>query len=67
MTQLIRADETHIPAIKELIDRNFDEVLSEAHSAQVIEKFKNENSIESLLRHLRWKMVCAALEKALEN
>jgi len=55
------ANETDIPAIKQLIDINFDEVISKHHSPAVVKKFKKYNSIESLKSQLVWKTVYVAV------
>ena len=51
------AKQSDIQQIKLLIDRNFDEVISEYHSKLVCENFKSKNSCESLLNQLKWKRI----------
>ena len=56
------ARNTDIEAIKLVIDRNFDETMPQYHSPEVILKFKNHNSVESLKSQLAWKKIYVATE-----
>lgn len=49
------AAENDVENIKYLIDKNFDEIISKFHSPEIINKFKNYNSIQSLKDQLKWK------------
>jgi len=60
--QLILAGKIHIPQIKNLLDRNFNEVLSKTHSPEIINKFKLELSVENLTSQLSWKKVYVMIE-----
>jgi ribosomal protein S18 acetylase RimI-like enzyme len=61
--------ETHIrlaefddaEAIAGIIARNFDEVIAKYHSPSVVEKFKSENSVHSVMRQMKWKDVFVAV------
>jgi len=52
-----------IEQIKLILDRNFDEIISKHHSKAAVDKFKSNNSLESLLSQLNWKIIYAAEEK----
>jgi len=54
------AVESDISVIREILKRNFDEVISKDHSSEVVEKFKAHNTEESLLHQLSWKRVYVA-------
>ena len=56
------ACDTDIEAIKSLIDRNFDETISQYHSPEIVQKFKSHNSLESLKSQLSWKKIYVATE-----
>ncbi|OCL25448.1 acetyltransferase [Orenia metallireducens] len=51
----IRAED--IEHIWELIKRNFDEVMIEHHSKEVVEKFKEYNKPEKLKEQMEWKEI----------
>ena len=46
-----------IPAVVELISRNFDEIMSKSHSKSIIEKYKVHNSIDNLKQQMKWKEI----------
>lgn len=50
-------EEKKIPAVIELISRNLEEVMSNHHSYNVIEKIKRNISIESIQEQLKWKKI----------
>jgi len=52
-----KASVNDIAQIKQILDRNFDEVMSNFHTKLVLEKFKSHNSIENLSSQLGWKTV----------
>lgn len=58
--QIRLAIESDIPVIREILKRNFDEVISKDHSSEVVEKFKAHNAEETLLHQLSWKRVYVA-------
>lgn len=58
--QIRLATEADIPEIREILKRNFDEVISKDHSAKVVEKFKAHNTEKALLDQLSWKRVYVA-------
>ena len=60
--QLIRASEAHIPHIRNISHRNFDEVLSKVHSSEIVMNCKAAHSIENLTAHLSWKKVYVMLD-----
>lgn len=61
MVMLVRlAHKDDIGAISNLINRNFDEVISNFHSGRVIGKFKEYNSKDNLAKQLLWKKVYVA-------
>jgi len=55
--EIRKATVNDIEQIKLLLDRNFDEVMSKFHSKSVLEKYKSNNTVESLLSQLEWKTV----------
>lgn len=57
-----RADENDINSIKLIIDINFDEVISQFHSPEIVKKFKEYNTIESLKSQLNWKRIYVAVD-----
>lgn len=57
------ADENDIGSIKELLDRNFDEIISNYHTVSIVNKFKEHNSIDNLKTQLTWKKVYVADDK----
>ena len=59
---LIRANESHIPQIRNIAHRNFDEVLSKVHSSEIVMKCKAGHSIENLTAYLSWKKVYVMLD-----
>ncbi|MDR2505686.1 MAG: GNAT family N-acetyltransferase [Oscillospiraceae bacterium] len=62
--RLILANESHIFGIKCLLTRNFDEVLSKAHSPEIVKKFKEELSTENLTLQLSRKKVYVMVDDA---
>jgi len=56
------ACDTDIEAIKQIIDRNFDETIALHHSPEIVQKFKQHNSAESLKTQLLWKKIYVAAE-----
>lgn len=58
--QIRTADERDLEQIKQLIDRNYDEIMSESHSPEIIKKFKEHSSISNLASQLSWKTVYVA-------
>ena len=57
------ANAEDIESIKLIIDRNFDEVISQYHSAAIVNKFKEHNSVENLKSQLGWKKIYVAAEE----
>ncbi len=51
------ANENDIIQIKNLLDRNFNEIMSEFHSKPILDKFMLHNTCESLSSQLLWKKV----------
>ena len=60
--QLVSANESHIPQIRNIAHRNFDEVLSKVHSSEIVMKCKAALSMENLTAHLSWKKVYVMLD-----
>ena len=54
------AHDIDVESIKIIIDRNFDEIISQYHSPEIVQKFKNHNSAENLRSQLLWKKVYVA-------
>ncbi len=53
---LIRRAETgDMRKISEIITRNFDEVISKIHSEEIVKKYKDYYSIDSIIRQMAWK------------
>lgn len=50
-----KMEELDIDSVFELIERNFNGIMSEYHSKNVVEKFKNNNNPDSLRTQMRWK------------
>ena len=46
-----------VPLVIEMILRNWDEVLSKHHSAEIVRKFRSEVNSEWLLRQMEWKQI----------
>ena len=61
--EIIKATQEDVVRIKQLIDANFDADISKHHSSEVVEKFKKQNSIESIRNQLNWKQVFVLKEK----
>ena len=55
--ELRKARINDIMQIKLLLDRNFNEVMSNSHSKTVLDKYIAHNSVESLTSQLKWKNV----------
>ena len=62
MIEIRRAHDADIEAIKLIIDRNFDEIISKHHSPKVILNFKQHNSVENLKSQMLWKKIYVATE-----
>ncbi|MCL2637273.1 MAG: GNAT family N-acetyltransferase [Oscillospiraceae bacterium] len=58
--EIRKAKKDDIEQIKIILDRNFDEIMSEYHSKAIIEKYKSYNTLESLSNQLTWKVVYVA-------
>ena len=60
--EIRKADVKDIEQIKSLIDRSFDEIISQYHSGAIVNKFKTHNSSDNLRIQLNWKEVYVAVE-----
>lgn len=52
-----KMEESDIDSVYEIIERNFDGVMSEYHSQNVVEKFKKNNNPDSLRTQMQWKNI----------
>jgi len=52
-----KMEETDINYVYELIEKNLDGIMSEYHSKNVIEMFKNHNNPDSLRNQMKWKEI----------
>lgn len=52
-----RIQEADLWTVAYIIRRNLDEVMAEQHSPAVIEKYKNQNTQEKLLKQMDWKEI----------
>ncbi len=52
-----RIEEADIPAVVDLIHRNWDEVLSKHHSAHVVARFRGEVTPDTMRQQMSWKEV----------
>ncbi len=52
-----RIEEADIAAVVDLIQRNWDEVLSEHHSAHVVARFRGEVTPDSMRQQMSWKEI----------
>lgn len=50
-----KMEESDIDSVYEIIQRNFDGIMSEYHSKDVVDKFKNNNNADSLRTQMQWK------------
>jgi len=51
------AEERDVLSIRVLLERNYDEIMSEHHSKRIIDKFKSRTNDESISNGLKWKRV----------
>ena len=57
MMKIRKMKSKDVTIVAELIKRNFDEIMSQYHSNEVIEIFKNLNTREKLLSQMDWKEI----------
>jgi len=50
-----KMEESDIDSVYEIIEKNFDGIMSEYHSKNVVEKFKNNNNPDRLRTQMQWK------------
>ncbi|MBT3319724.1 MAG: GNAT family N-acetyltransferase [Clostridia bacterium] len=55
--KIVKATQIDVARIKQLIDTNFDAVIAKHHSKEVVQKFKQQNSLQSITNQLNWKQV----------
>ena len=51
------AKKDDINDIHRILERNFDEIMSKQHSKEILEKFKEYNSCDNLIKQLSWKQI----------
>lgn len=54
--------EQDLDKVSDLMMRNFDEIMKEHHSREIIEKFKSHNSCENLKQQMIWKEILVVEE-----
>jgi len=60
--EIRRATKDDIENIKKIVDRNFDDIISKYHSQNIVNKYKEHNSIESLMSQLNWKKMYVMID-----
>ncbi len=50
-----KINERDLTAVAQIIQRNFDEVLIQKHSQEIVEKFRDRNKAEDLKNQMTWK------------